>query len=238
MPLDVDAVRARLPGRRIDWFALTSSTMIEARTPLESGRIVVADEQTAGVGRHGRMWHSAPGQGLYVSMVLPSRPAPLTMLALGLAVREAIDAVAGLEADLRWPNDILIGGRKCAGILAHVEREAVIAGIGINVSQAEFPEGLETPATSLLLEGVLVTREDLLVAVVRAVDQNCSLAPHQVLDRFARASTYVAGKRVRVDDAGRNVEGVTCGLDPAGFLRLREDNGTEMTILAGGVRPV
>ena len=232
---DVDAVRARLPGRRIDWFERTSSTMIEARTALEPGRIVVADEQTAGVGRQGRAWYSAASQGLYVSIVLPSRPAPLLMLALGLAVREAIDSVAGLEADLRWPNDILIQGRKCSGILAHVEREAVIAGIGINVAQAGFPEGLETPATSLLLEGVLVKREDLFVALIGAVDRNCSLSPHQILDRFARASTYVAGMRVRVDG---NVEGVTCGLDPAGFLRLREDNGTEMTILAGGVRPV
>ena len=238
MAFDLAAVRARLPGRRVDWFERTSSTMIEARSPLEPGRIVLADEQTAGVGRHGRAWHSAAGQGLYVSMVLPSRPAPLVMLALGLAVREAIDAVAGLEADLRWPNDILIGGRKCSGILAHLEGNAIIAGIGINLSQTEFPEDLETPATSLLLEGVLVKREDLLVALIGAVDRNCALAPHQVLDRFARASSYVSGMRVRVDEAGRNVEGVTCGLDPTGFLRLREDNGTELTILAGGVRPV
>ena len=234
MPFDLEAVRTRLPGRRVDWFERTSSTMTEARTSLGPGRVIVADEQTAGVGRHGRTWHSAAAQGLYLSMVLPSSPAPLMMLALGLAVREAIDSVAGLDADLRWPNDILIRGHKCAGILAHVDGDAVIAGIGINVSQPEFPEGLETPATSLLLEGVLVKREDLLVAVVAAVDRNCALSPHQVLDRFTRASTYVAGKRVRVND----VEGVTCGLDPAGFLRLREDNGTEMTILAGGVRPV
>lgn len=212
--------------------------MIEARTALEPGRIVVAEEQTEGAGRQGRAWHSVAGKGLYVSMVLPARAAPLVMLALGLAVREAIDRVAGLEADLRWPNDVLIGGRKCSGILAHAEGEAVIAGIGINVAQTEFPEGLETPATSLLLEGVLVTREDLLVALVGAVDRNCSLAPQQVLDRFARASSYVTGRRVRVDGPGRNLEGVTCGLDPAGFLRLREDNGTETTILAGGVRPV
>jgi len=235
---DVDAVRARLPGRRVDWFQHTPSTMIEARDPLEPGRIVVAEEQTAGVGRHGRTWHSAAGEGLYVSIVLAYRPAPLTMLALGLAVREAIDAVAGLEADLRWPNDVLIGGRKCSGILAHMEARAVIAGIGINVSQTEFPEDLDTPATSLLLQGVLVKREDLLVALAGSVDRNCALGSHQVLDRFTRASSYVAGRRVRVDEAGRNVEGITCGLDPAGFLRLREDNGTEMTILAGGVRPI
>jgi BirA family biotin operon repressor/biotin-[acetyl-CoA-carboxylase] ligase len=155
------------------------------------------------------------------------------MLALGLAVREAIDRAAGREADLRWPNDVLLRGRKCAGILAHVESDAVIAGIGINVAQTEFPEDLETPATSLLLEGVLVRREDLLTALVDAVDRACLLAADQVLARFTRASTYVHGRRVRVE--GR--EGVTCGLDPSGFLRLREDDGTQTTILAGGVRP-
>ena len=238
MPFDVAAVRSRLAGRRVDWFASTPSTMIEARRALEPGRIVIAEEQTAGVGRQGRTWHSTAGQGLYLSIVLPLRAAPIVMLALGLAVRESIDAVAGLEADLRWPNDVLIGGRKCSGILAHVEGDAVIAGIGINVTQAEFPEGLETPATSLLLEGVLVKREDLATNLVPAVDRNCALTAHQVLERFANASSYVSGKRVRVEDAGRSVEGVTCGLNAAGFLRLREDNGTEMTIVAGGVRPV
>jgi BirA family biotin operon repressor/biotin-[acetyl-CoA-carboxylase] ligase len=212
--------------------------MTEARAPLEPGRIVIADEQTEGIGRHGRQWHSPSGQGLYVSIVLALEPAPLVTLSLGLAVREAIDAVTGLDADLRWPNDILIGGRKCSGILAQVESRAVIAGIGINVAQTEFPDGLETPATSLLLEGVLAKREDILVALIHAVERNGALTRHQVLDAFARASSYVSGKRVRVADSGRAVEGVTCGLDPAGFLRLREDNGTEMTILAGGVRPV
>jgi len=228
---NTDSVKARLPGRRIDWFESIDSTMIEARRDLQPGRIVGAEEQTAGMGRHGRKWISPAGSGLYVSMVLAAKPVPLIMLALGLATREAI---AG-GADLRWPNDVLLDGKKCAGVLAQLEGDTIIAGIGINVSQTEFPEDLETPATSLLLEGVIVSREDLLVALVESVERYTRLSSDEIVRKFTDASSYVAGKRVRVE-AG--LEGVTCGLDPAGFLRVREDNGTETTIFAGGVRPL
>jgi len=228
---DVGAVRARLPGRRIDWFESLDSTMIEARRDMQPGRIVGTEEQTAGMGRHGRKWLSPAGAGLYISMVLDAKAVPVIMLSLGLATRDAI----GGDADLRWPNDVLINGMKCAGVLAQLEGDTVIAGIGINVSQANFPEDLETPATSLLLEGVQVSREDLLVALVEAVDRYSRLSSDEILRQFAGASSYVFGKRVRID---ARVEGVTCGLDPAGFLRVREDNGTETTILAGGVRPI
>ena len=230
-PFNVDSVRLRLPGRRIDWFENLDSTMIEARRDMVPGRIVVAEEQTAGIGRHGRTWISPAGSGLYVSMVLAAKPVPLIMLSLGLATR---DAIAG-SADLRWPNDVLLNGKKCAGVLAQLEGNMIIAGIGINVSQTEFADDLETPATSLLLEGVTASREDLLVALVECVDRYTRLRSDEILRQFTNASSYVFGKRVRVE-AG--LEGVTCGLDPAGFLRVREDNGTETTILAGGVRPL
>ncbi len=235
---NTDSVRARLPGRRIDWFESLDSTMIEARRDPEPGRIVGAEEQTAGIGRHGRKWISPAGAGLYVSLVLTTvlaaKPTPLIMLALGLATREAI---AG-TADLRWPNDVLLNGKKCAGVLAQLEGGTVIAGIGINVSQTEFPDDLETPATSLLLEGVTVSREDLLVALIEGVDRYTRLGSDEILRQFASASSYVFGKRVRAEAGGIDLIGVTCGLDPAGFLRVREDNGTETTILAGGVRPL
>ncbi len=228
---NVDSVRARLPGRRIDWFESLDSTMIEARRDMQPGRIVGAEEQTAGMGRHGRTWISEAGAGLYVSMVLAAKPIPILMLSLGLATRQAMGC-----GDIRWPNDVLVSGKKCAGVLAQLEGDAIIAGIGINVSQTGFPDDLETPATSLLLEGVRVSREDLLVALVNAVDRYCQLPAEETLRQFAAASSYVSGRRVRAEAAGRLVEGVTCGLDPAGFLRVREDNGTETTILAGGVR--
>jgi BirA family biotin operon repressor/biotin-[acetyl-CoA-carboxylase] ligase len=229
-------VRARLPDRRIDWFESLDSTMLEARRDVEPGRIVGADEQTAGMGRHGRKWISEPGAGLYVSLILAAKPVPVIMLSLGLAAREAI----GGGADLRWPNDVLLNGKKCAGVLAQLEGDTIIAGIGINVSQAEFPDDLETPATSLLLEGVTVSREDLLVALVESVDRYTRFSADEIVRQFTNASSYVFGKRVRVDAGVAGVarlEGFTCGLDPAGFLRVREDNGTETTILAGGVRP-
>ena len=227
---NTDSVTARLPGRRIDWFERIDSTMIEARRDLQPGRIVGAEEQTAGIGRHGRKWISPAGSGLYVSIVLAAKPVPVIMLGLGLATRHAIGS-----GDLRWPNDVLLNGKKCAGVLAQLENDMIIAGIGINVSQAEFPGDLETPATSLLLEGVTVSREDLLVALVESVDRYTRLGSDEILRQFTSASSYVVGKRVRVETG---IEGVTCGLNPAGFLRVREDNGTVITILAGGVRPL
>jgi len=230
---NTDSVRSRLPSRRIDWFESLDSTMIEARRAMEPGRIIGAEEQTAGMGRHGRKWISKAGAGLYVSMVLAAKPVPLIMLSLGLATRQAIGC-----GDIRWPNDVLLNGKKCAGVLAQLEGDAIIAGIGINISQTEFPADLETPATSLLLEGVQVSKEDLLVALVESVDRYTRLNSEEILRQFTSASSYVFGKRVRVDAGVTGLEGVTCGLDPAGFLRVREDNGTETTILAGGVRPL
>jgi BirA family biotin operon repressor/biotin-[acetyl-CoA-carboxylase] ligase len=208
--------------------------MLEARRAMEPGRIVGAEEQTAGMGRHGRKWISESGSGLYVSLVLAAKPTPVIMLALGLATRAAIAA----GADLRWPNDVLVNGKKCAGVLAQLEGDTIIAGIGINVSQTGFPDDLETPATSLLLEGVTVSREDLLVALVECVDRYTRFSSDQILRQFTNASSYVFGKRVRVEAGVTCLEGTTCGLDPAGFLRVREDNGTESTVLAGGVRPI
>ncbi len=227
-----------ITGRRVEWYETLDSTMTVAgrlaREGCQHGTTVVADEQTAGIGRHGRAWHSERGTGLYVSIVLRlPQPVPVMMLALGLAAREAIAKTSGLSPDLRWPNDVMLGGRKCAGMLAQIEGGALIAGIGINVAQTEFPEELE--ATSLLIEGAVVTREDVLVALVEAVDEYCAKEPVEIRRLFEAASSYARGLRVRVEHNG--VEGVTQGLDPAGFLIVKQDNGEHATILAGGVRP-
>ena len=232
-----------LNSRRIERLETTPSTMLiatqRAREGCPTGTIVIADAQTAGMGRHGRTWHSQSGSGLYASFVLrlglPIHQLPVTMLALGLAVGDAIGQTSGLSPDLRWPNDVLLSSCKCAGVLAQLEGDAVIAGIGINVSQIDFPPDLDTPATSLLLEGARVSREDLLVALAHSIDFHCARVPDDILARFTAASSYARGRRVRTESL---VEGVTQGLDPSGFLIVREDNGRETTILAGGVRPV
>lgn len=250
MPFDLPRAREQLPGRRIEWFESIDSTMTAAarlaREGCAAGTVVGAEEQTAGVGRHGHSWHSEPEAGLYVSLVLKpplgAAALPLVMLALGLATQQAIAQMTNLAADLRWPNDVLLGGRKCAGVLAHLEGGVVIAGIGINVSPTRFPPEIQDLATSLRLEGAAVSREDLLVALIRAIDDCCRILTTEgaapILTMFTRASSYAQGRRVRVEQQGATVEGVTCGLDPRGFLRLLDENGKETTILAGGVRPV
>jgi BirA family biotin operon repressor/biotin-[acetyl-CoA-carboxylase] ligase len=163
------------------------------------------------------------------------------MLALGLATQEAITEVTSLAPDLRWPNDVLLDGRKCAGILAQLEGDAIVAGIGVNVNHSEFPRDLEPLATSLRLSGAsAVSREDLLVALAHAVERCCKILTEEgadaILRLFTRASSYAQGRRIRVEQDGAMIEGVTCGLDPSGFLVLRQDNGKEIAILAGGVR--
>jgi|HubBroStandDraft_6_1064221.scaffolds.fasta_scaffold216076_2 BirA family biotin operon repressor/biotin-[acetyl-CoA-carboxylase] ligase len=250
MPFDSESVQSSLPERRIHWFSSVSSTMTLAadlaRDGCASGTVVGADQQVAGIGRHGHSWHSEAEAGLYVSIVLrldvSAGVLPVVMLALGVAVREAIEQVTQLSADLRWPNDVMIGGKKCAGILAQLEGEAVIAGIGINVNHSRFPGELESLATSLLLQGERgVSREDLLVTLLRSVDRWCRVLKAQggdvILNMFASASSYANGRRVRVEKDGAMIEGTTSGLDGSGFLIVREDSGRETTILAGGVRP-
>ena len=217
-----------------------------ARDGCGSGTIVGADGQVAGIGRHGHTWHSENCAGLYVSIVLrlplAARDLPLVMLALGLGTQEAITQVTGLAADLRWPNDVLICEKKCAWILAQLDGDAVIAGIGINVNHAQFPSEIAPLATSLFLAGQRsVSREDLLVALIHSIEGCCNILAEEgapsILRMFTRASSYAAGRRVRVQQDERLIEGVTCGLDPAGFLIIRSDDGKETTILAGGVRP-
>jgi BirA family biotin operon repressor/biotin-[acetyl-CoA-carboxylase] ligase len=239
-----------LPGRRVEWFDSIDSTMIVAgrlaREGCASGTVVGADRQTAGIGRAGHSWYSEPGSGLYVSIVLRlalgAESLPLVMLALGLATQHAIAEVTGLAPDLRWPNDVMLGEKKCAGILAQIEGGAVIAGIGINVGHASFPVDIAELATSLRLTGAEVSREALLAALVTAVEESCGVlttnGPAAICDAFTRASSYAQGRRVRVEQDDAILEGVTAGLDASGFLLLRQDNGTVTKILAGGVRPI
>jgi BirA family biotin operon repressor/biotin-[acetyl-CoA-carboxylase] ligase len=222
------------------------TTMAEAaklaRQGCPSGTAIVAEEQTAGYGRHGRAWHSERGAGLYVSIVLrlaiPPDSVPVLSLALGLATAEAIASSTGLACDLRWPNDVLAGEKKCAGILVETEGPAFIAGIGINVNQSAFPDDIAALATSLrLASGHHHSRDQILTSLLESVERLTGILVDQgreaIVEAFSRASSYVQGKRVVVD----TMEGVTDGLDPGGFLYLRRPDGARTLILAGGVRP-
>lgn len=201
-----------------------------------SGTAVVADEQTAGQGRFGRSWHSSPDDGLYVTIILRMRELkPTITMALGVAVADAIEEVSGVKPDLRWPNDVLIEDRKLAGILTQYEHGAVLAGIGINVNHVEFPAEVRNIATSLrIATGCEHDRETLLQAILRRV---LAADPETAIRDFAVRSSYVYGRRVFVDLGRKKEYGTTAGLDAAGFLILRKDDGSEVTIFAGGVRP-
>ena len=216
-----------------------------AQNGCASGTVVGAEEQTAGYGRYGRAWHSEAGAGLYLTLILrltmPPDSLPLVTLALGLAVAEAISETTGLNCDLRWPNDILVNGKKCCGILTQLDGAAILAGIGINVNHEAFPGELAATATSLRsAAGRRCSREDLLAVMLPAIDAHVALLEEDrdaVLEAFSQASSYVRGRRVAVDQEGTVLHGVTDGLTPGGFLIVRDRDGRRHVVLAGGVRP-
>jgi BirA family biotin operon repressor/biotin-[acetyl-CoA-carboxylase] ligase len=235
----------------------TNALALEAAQAGARGGVWVADEQTAGRGRGGHGWNSVAGDGLYVSALiappLEMTTALLLSLATGLASKAAIAEVTGLDCDIRWPNDLMVNGRKCGGILvetavAAVESDAAamlryaVIGVGINLNHLAFSPELEAVATSLRIElGERVSREALLAALLRRLDKEIralsEASSDDVLRRFAAASSWVRGKRVRVEEGG-GYTGVTDGLDSRGFLRVVGDDGVEHTVLSGGVREI
>ena len=240
-PLDIGGLRREFPDRRIDYYPSIDSTMRVAAA-LEPGAVVLAEEQRAGLGRHGHTWHSEAGSGIYCSLVLA--PAPVLTLALGLAVQDAIAKSTGIACDLRWPNDVMIGDRKVAGILVQLSGAKAIAGIGINVNHESFPPELASEATSLSREKCgagasacqPVPREPIIAALLRAADEYLAYDTSAILRLFTQASSYAAGRRVEVHQPGGVIRGVTAGLNPDGFLVVRQDDGTDTLIIAGGVR--
>jgi BirA family transcriptional regulator, biotin operon repressor / biotin---[acetyl-CoA-carboxylase] ligase len=236
----------------------TNTDALEAaRAGAPHGSVYFADEQLAGRGRGDHTWQSAPGEGLYVSVLLrPQIPAarlPLLPLAAGLAAADAMRAVSGLgigqNIDLRWPNDLLIGPRKAGGILVESSSEAstksggaafAVVGIGINVHQRSFASDLSTPATSLDLEsGRRISRQLLLVSLLKSLQREA----HNLLDdvsaqtipqRVEKASTWVRGREVQVNGP-QACTGITAGLDEHGFLLVRTSDGL-VTVQTGGIR--
>jgi BirA family biotin operon repressor/biotin-[acetyl-CoA-carboxylase] ligase len=242
-----------MKSRLIEWHDSIGSTMTRAaelaRHGAVAGTTVAAHEQTAGQGRLGRQWYSPPRTGLYFTQILrpdlPPAELPVVTLALGVAVADALQVFACLAVDLRWPNDVLTfdSGKKLAGILTQLDDGAVLAGIGLNVAQPDFPEELRPIATSLLIEtGTEYDREFLLRAIAGSIDTHVrtlkTMGAGAILRLFAAASSYVEGCRVSVDLPNGPVIGTTAGLTPSGFLRLQTDSGEIITITAGGVRPL
>jgi BirA family biotin operon repressor/biotin-[acetyl-CoA-carboxylase] ligase len=218
------------------------------------GSVFLAEEQTSGRGRGTNSWDSQRSAGIYASVILrpafpPSEVLVIT-LAAGLAVHAAVEEVGlrlSSRLDLKWPNDVLIGGRKVCGILTEMNSEPtrvnyIVAGIGINVNQASFPAELETLATSLrMASGSELSRVELAAALLKSLHREYAQlisspgAHESILRRFAERSSWVQGKEVRIEENFSPQHGTTAGLDERGFLRLRTANGIE-TVLSGTVR--
>lgn len=242
-------------GQHIHHFFKTESTnavaLRLAAAGAPHGTLVVAEEQTAGRGRLGRAWHSEKTNGIYCTVVLrpPLSPvqAHLLTLVAGLAAREAVVEVTGLEVDLRWPNDLLAQGKKFCGILTEMQAEAqriryLVVGVGVNVNHTKFPPALEAIATSLRLVGGktysrLEILERLLAAFERDYNRLLAEGAAPLLARFSRFSSYARNKHVRVLGAREEFSGVTAGLDPTGCLLVRRDaDGKTVPVLAGDIR--
>jgi len=262
---DLGALELELAGTiyagKLHFLPVTGSTnsdaMAAARHGAPHGSVYFADQQTAGRGRGDHAWHSAAGEGLYVSALLRPElsPAslPLVPLTAGLAAANAIRSATGLEIDLRWPNDLLIGPRKTGGILVEAQTQSrpesnrvafVVVGIGINVHQRDFEPGLATPATSLDLElghvfGQRIGRQALLARLLKSLEREGRglLDPAgraSIPARVEAASSWVRGRSIEVHGP-REYTGTTEGLDEHGFLLVRTSDGV-VQVQTGGIR--
>ncbi len=222
------------------------STNDEARqlgqTGASDGMIVLAQRQTLGRGRRGSAWFSPSGDSLAFSILLrPSEPKslwPRLALAAGLAVAESLESL-GLEAGIKWPNDVWIGHRKVAGILVEAGANFVVVGIGLNVNITEFPREVAEIATSLQIEG---GREFSRAEVLEEVIRHFSQRRHEIEFSFDEVIAAVElrcvlrGKRVRLTTANGPKTGVVEGIAPGGELLLRTNSGLERLIQADEVR--
>lgn len=246
--------KTKIIGRDIRVFEQTTSTndVIEklARDGVREGVVVFAESQTKGRGRLGRKWISPNRKGLWFSILLRPdlRPQETTQLtvASATALRRAIEAETKLQPEIKWPNDILIGGKKVAGILTELSAELdkvrhVILGIGIdvNLSANEFPADLKKMATSLKIEsGETISRAELATAILRELDFDyariCAGKFSAVADEWEEHCTTI-GKNVTVQIGGRKIRGRAESLDDDGALLLRTEHGRLERIIGGDV---
>jgi BirA family biotin operon repressor/biotin-[acetyl-CoA-carboxylase] ligase len=231
-----------------------SEAMQFAAEGAAEGSVFLAEEQSTGRGRGTNTWHSARSVGIYCSVILrpalPPSDALIFSLAAGLAVRAAVVEIAPqLLPDLKWPNDLLLGGKKFCGILTEMNAEAtrvrhLVLGVGINVNQVKFPVELREIATSLRIEtGTEWSRVELCAALLRSIDREYRSLTEEtgardaILRRFEKSSSSVRGRKVSIlvnSEENGGPTGVTEGLDERGFLRVRTAEGLQ-TVVSGTV---
>jgi len=242
----------KIVGRDIQVFEQTTSTndVVEklARDGVREGAVVFAESQTKGRGRLGRAWMSPARKGLWFSVLLrpklhPQETTQLTVIS-ATALRRALKTVAGLSAEIKWPNDVLLGGKKTAGILTEMSAELdcvrhAILGIGVDVNQDAFPAELRAVATSLkIAAGREISRAELAVEILRELDHDyariCAGKFAEVADEWEAACVTI-GKNVTVHMGDRNFRGRAESLDEDGALLIRTEHGHLERIIGGDV---
>jgi BirA family biotin operon repressor/biotin-[acetyl-CoA-carboxylase] ligase len=217
------------------------------------GLCVIAREQTAGRGRQGRSWSSPPGEGLALSVILrppvKASDSALITLAAAIAVTETLRLDFQVYGDIKWPNDVLVRGRKICGILVEAAIDGdrlkyAIMGIGVNIAQRSFPDGIGDCATSVLLEtGGEISPEDFAGALLPRLETWYEAAmsrPDRVIARWEELSSSSHGCLVSIESSDGSLEGLTRGLTPNGALIVELANGQRREIISGEVkvRPV
>jgi BirA family biotin operon repressor/biotin-[acetyl-CoA-carboxylase] ligase len=241
-------------GRDIRVFEQTSSTndVVEklARDGVKEGMVVFAESQTRGRGRLGRRWLSPPRKGLWFSVLLrpdlqPQAATQLTVAA-ATALLRAIRDQAGITPEIKWPNDILIKGRKVAGVLTelsaeldHIKHLTLGVGVDVNLNASEFPAELRKTATSLKIEsGRPIHRADLAAAILRELDRDYERIRSRRFDEVAdewEAHCTTLGRRVTIQVGDRVLQGEAEALDDDGALLLRTQHGHLERIIGGDV---
>lgn len=240
-------------GHPVIYHDVTDSTNLQAKLEAENGAphgaLVAADMQTAGRGRRGRSWSSPPGANAYFTLILrpelaPDKASMLTPV-MALAVAEGIRQSCGVETMIKWPNDIVIGGKKICGILAEmsVERDLiryVVIGVGINVGLQEFPPEVADVATCLQREcGHGVHRAELVAAVMGAFEKYYKVFTERedlsgLIERYNELLVNT-GSEVRVLDPAGEFQGISRGVNTRGELRVEREDGSEILVYAGEV---
>lgn len=235
---------------RFDTIGSTNEEALnQAGRGAEEGLCVVAGEQTAGRGRHGRTWVSAKNAGLYFSVVLrpkiETKFLPLLTLMSAVVVAEVLQEIYGLQTDIKWANDVHVNGKKICGILAEtIETKkglAVVVGIGVNLNSGNSPLELVETATSIEAEiGEKPDAEDILQELTKQFAKLYRIfcgenGAEKIREAWARKSSYFFGKTVRVKLEGETIFGKTCGIEEDGALRVKTNNGEIKIVRAGDV---
>jgi len=248
-------LHTRLIGRSLYHFYDVDSTNMFASRLVAHGRkvhegsVILAEMQSAGRGRLGRSWHSEREAGIYASLILfpkiPPSLAPLFTLGTAVALHNAVERYTGMDIDIKWPNDLLVGRKKFCGILSEIQAEVdlvktMIVGVGINVNHEKMPEEIAGRATSLrIASGRIQSRLEILLEFFEEFE-NIYMdferkGPRGIVEQWMRFSSFANGRKIEIHDGVRKIAGVTRGLNPLGALRVEQKGGQMEEVYSGDV---